>query len=901
TFLFTDIEGSTQLWERAPEAMKPAMARHDRLLRQCVEQHGGVVVKTTGDGCHAAFAWAKDGVEAALAGQRALAAEAWDPSIDCLLVRMALHTGAAEVREGDYYGTAVNRAARLMSVAHGGQILLSQITQELVLEQLPEALSLMELGQHRLRGLVRPETIFQLVAPDLPSSFPALRTLDVVPSNLPVQTTPFVGREEESAALGALLAEPETRLITLVGPGGAGKTRLAIEAAGQQSRYFSDGVYFANLAPLDAPEQIVQAIIEALAIAVTSGDDMRAQLLRNLRRKRLLLVMDNYEHLLGGAELVHDILAGAPGVTVLATSREKLNLMGESTLPVDGLAFAEWRTVEEALSHAAGQLFVQSAQRVQADFELEASDVPTLSQVCRLVEGMPLAILLAAAWVDTISLGEIAAEIERGLDFLETDLRDIPARQRSIRAIFEGSWERLDAPDRSLFKKLSVFRGGFTREASVVAAGASLRALARLVNKSFVRRDPDRDRYEIHELLRQFAAERLEASAEAAAAARDAHAAYFTDFMEKKNDPLHSQRQKVTLDEIEADIDNVRSAWRRLTSQGKATALKRIIETVWYFHELRCWYHAGLELFGNSEASLRATGDEESVVVAAQLRGIRGMFTTFLGSPQQGQQLALESLDSLQRIDRRTERLLPLFAICVSNLFLLSGDEVSQYAQEIMAIGREMGSDWWETFGLTLLGSAMMWSRSFEEARSYAEPAAEGWKRIGDPWGATWPETVLANLAVVEGDLKRAKERYLFVLEKAQSINFRRGLQYTYTNLGNVSYAIQEYQEAEEYYLQSLAISDETGQTREMLSNCYAIARVWAAIGRIGEAVELLAVILKHPGREQHGHFRSTTIQDDAERLRVELEGAVAAEEFQAAWQRGQTAELDAVVAEILA
>lgn len=659
---------------------------------------------------------------------------------------MGLHTGTAEVREGDYYGTAVNRAARLMSVAHGGQILLSEITRALVLEQLPETANTIDLGRHRLRDLSRPETIFQLVAADLPSDFPPLRSLDDRPNNLPVQTTPFVGREEEIAALSDLLARPGTRLVTLAGPGGAGKTRLAIEAAARQAGHFQDGVFFVNLAPLDA------------------------------------------------------------------------------------------------------------------------------------------------------------AEIERGLDFLETDLRDIPDRQRSIRAIFEGSWERLAPVDQALLKKLSVFRGGFTRAASVEAAGASLRGLARLVNKSFLRRDPDKDRYEIHELLRQFAAERLAASAEASAEAREAHTAYFTGLIEKMIDGLRSERQKAALDEIEADIENVRSAWQHLVAQGRATELNRIVETVWYFHEVRCWYHAGLELFGSSEASLRTSAeDEESEVACAQLLAIRGGFTTFLGSPQRGRKMAQEALANLRRLNRRKESLIALFGLAVSNLFSISDTELGQSAREMLEIGREVGDSWWETLGRTLLGSANMWAGLFEAARPYAEQAAQGWQRIGDPWGAIWPGTVLAGLAVIDGDLVTARERYLFVLEKAQSVNFRRGLQYTYTHLGNASFAAEAYREAEDYYLQSLAISDEIGQTREMLATCYHIAKVRALTGRAGEAVQLLAMVLNHPAREQRGQFRPATIREDAERLRMELEGVVELDTYAAAWRQGEAAELDAVIAELLA
>jgi predicted ATPase len=789
-----------------------------------------------------------------------------------------------------------------MSAAYGGQVLLSQITRELVLEHLPESVSTKDLGRHRLKDLSRPEHIFQLVSNDFSSTFPPLRSLDVTPISLPVQTTPFVGREEEIASLSDLLAQTDTRLVTLVGPGGAGKTRLAIEIAAQHGAKFRQGVFFVDLAPLSAAEQIVQAVIEALSIAITSGDDLDAQLLRYLRRKNLLLVIDNFEQVLNGAPLVNGILRAAPSVTVLATSREKLNLTGESVLAVGGLQFADWRTPDEVMAHSAGQLFVQSAQRAQPGFQLNIGDVPHLARICQLVEGMPLAILLAAAWADMLSPQEIAAEIADSLDFLETELRDIPARQRSIRAVFEGSWERLAPADRELFKTLSVFRGGFTRQAAGEAAGASLRALAGLVSKSFLRRDPEWERYEIHELLRQFAVERLEATPEASWAAREAHTVYFTGLVEKMLDELRSDRQKAALDAIEADIENVRSAWRQLAAGGRAAEMNRIIETLWYFHEIRGWYHAGLDLFWAAEEKIRASGgDQEIEVVTSQVRVVRGYYTTLLGFAQQGRELIEESAATLRRLDRRKERLVSLSGLGASSFFLNRGAEALEISQEALDIATEIGDSWWEAHSYSGLGAASMAVRAFEDARRYSERAASLWDRIGDPWGSIWPGQTLGGLATIRGNYAEARDRYQQVLETAQSVNFRRGLQYTYNNLGNVSFWLEDYREAEEYFLQSLSNSYEIGHTREILATLYDIARVRASAQQASEAVVLLAVILQHPAREQHGLLRPATIQEDAEQLRIELETALAPEEYAAAWGRGQAAELDAVVAEMLA
>ena len=899
--LFTDLEGSTRLWQQYPVAMQSALERHDEVLRTAVENANGRIVKSTGDGFYAVFENASEALNACITAQKRLVEESW-PQTGPLRVRMGLHAGEVQARGGDYFGTAVNRAARLMAVAHGGQVLLSEAAAGMLTGQLPDGVSLRDLGEYHLKDLLRPEHVFQLLYPGLPADFPPLRSVNITPTNIPAQTTPFFGRQEEAAAVQALLAKEDIRLVTLIGPGGTGKTRLATEVAAQQVPFFQDGVFFVALAPLSNAGQIVQAIIEAASIAITSGDDLQTQLLRYLRRKQMLLVLDNFEHLLEGAQLLDDILRAAPGVMILATSREKLNLSGESVLALGGLQVDEWHTAQEVLAHSAGQLFVQSAQRAQPGFQLDGDDVPYVTRICRLTEGMPLAILLAASWVEMLSPAEIAAEIENSLDFLETDLRDIPARQHSIRAVFEGSWEKLPAPERALFKRLSVFRGGFTREAAEEVAEASLRFLARLVNKSFLTHDPATQRYAVHELLRQYAAERLQAEPETISAVQEAYTAYFSALMAGMWEPLHNNRQRETADKIEADIENVRTAWRHLAVQGKAGEMARMIEPLWFFHELNCWYHAGLDLFSYAENHLRSSSNEGNVaVVVSQIQAVSGFYTTLLGAPQKGREMIENSLTTLRKLDYRRERLLPLNALDVTYYFLNRGTDALQIAKESMAIASDLGDSWWVAFSLTAMGSASMSARAFADARHYAEQAAIAWERIGDSWGAIWPGTVLAGLVVIDGNYAEARERYQFVLETALSINFKRGLQYTYNNLGNVSFRMGNYFEAENDYLQSLGISDETGQTREMLANIYDLAQLRAATGSAGEAVELLATILHHPGRSQHGLFRQVTIEESAQALFSELKSRLDPDTYAAAWKRGTERELQHVVDEVLA
>ncbi|MCP4589222.1 MAG: hypothetical protein GY842_00620, partial [bacterium] len=412
--------------------------------------------------------------------------------------------------------------------------------QELLHNRLSSGVELRDMGKHRLKNLAYPEHIFQVVAPDLHADFPPLRTLDYRPNNLPVQPTPFVGREAVLAEIAGRLHDPDCRLLTLLGPGGSGKTRLALETGAAQLDNYSHGVWFVPLAALQSVDAIVPTVARALGFSFyadaggSAGPDPQQQLLDYLRQKTMLIIMDNYEHLLSplnppmggtkGGDLVTDILKTAPDVKVLATSRARLNVQGEQLFPVAGMNFPAKDTLEQAAQYSAIKLFLGSARRVQPDFELTPANLADVARICRLVQGMPLGILLAAGWIEMLTPAEIAAEIGTSLDFLETDVRDVPARHRSMRAVFDHSWNLLTERERQVLHGLSVFRGGCTREAAQEITGASLRELMALVRKSLLHRASG-GRYEMHELLRQYSAERLDQSPTESEAVRDRHSA----------------------------------------------------------------------------------------------------------------------------------------------------------------------------------------------------------------------------------------------------------------------------------------------------------------------------------------------------------------------------------------
>jgi class 3 adenylate cyclase len=436
TFLFTDIEGSTQHWERHAGAMQAALARHDVLLRQTIEGHGGQVFKTVGDAFCAVFAAAPEALAAALAAQRALAVEPWPAEVGEVLVRMALHTGTVEQRDGAYAGPPLDRVARLASAGHGGQVLLSAATFELVRDHLPPGAGLRELGQHRLKDLARPEQIVQVIAPGLRADFPALRTLEGHPTNLPVQPTPLLGRADDLARLVALLRQHEVRLLTLTGPGGTGKTRLALQLAADLLDQFVDGALFVDLAPVSDPRLVVAAIAAALGLRETGSQPLAEIVPAYLRDKTLLLVLDNFEQIVEAASLVGALLATCPRLRLVVTSRTILHLYGEyeyPVLPLDLPPRGNVPPLERLTQYAAAALFIQRAQAVQPSFAVTNATAPAVAEICARLDGRPLAIELAAARVRLLPPPALLARLGNRLGMLTGGARNLPARQQTLR------------------------------------------------------------------------------------------------------------------------------------------------------------------------------------------------------------------------------------------------------------------------------------------------------------------------------------------------------------------------------------------------------------------------------------------------------------------------------------
>jgi predicted ATPase/class 3 adenylate cyclase len=567
--LFTDIEASTRLWQEHPDAMRPALARHDELLRQSIDDHHGLLVKSTGDGALAVFGTAADAIGAAIAAQRAIDTEPW-PVPEPLKVRMGIHVGSAEQRDGDYYGAAVNLAARLMSVAHGGQVVVSLATEELAGGQLPTDVRLLDLGEHTLRDVIRPERVFQVVHPGLPQQFPPLLSQNRVRGNLVSPTSTFVGRDRDVVAITALLHE--CPVVTLVGVGGVGKTRLALEVARRSVRAFPDGVWFVPLAGVGDEALFDEALAATLQVAPRPAATLRETVLDHLRDKRMLVVLDNCEHLVAPVyALLEEALGVATDVRVLVTSREGVGVAGERVVPVPVLtAPALDAGVDELRRADAVELFVVRAGEAGGTSSPTDDELRDIAQLCRRLDGIPLAIELAAARRRSMTPAEILSHLDQRFRVLTGGRRTAIGRHHTMRNAVDWSYDLLDADEQSLLHHLAVFAGTFDLAAvEALTAGPDLDVfdvvdvVGQLVDKSLLVADTRhaRTRYRLFETIRDYAWERLEQAGEVDEYSRR-HAVHYVGFAEAARIGIEGPDEADWIERVREETDNLHAALR---------------------------------------------------------------------------------------------------------------------------------------------------------------------------------------------------------------------------------------------------------------------------------------------------------------------------------------------------
>ena len=881
TFLFTDIEGSTRLWEEVPDGMREALARHDALLRAGFEGHGGYVFKTMGDAFCVAFDTAHDALEAALAAQRAMQGEGWESVLGeerTLRVRMALHTGDAQERDGDYFGPSLNRVARLLSAGHGGQVLLSLPTEELVRDALPDGVSVRDMGDRRLKDLIRPERIFQLCALGLRDAFPPLRTLDGRKHNLPVQPTPLIGRAAELEEVRRRLRHPGTRLLTLTGPGGTGKTRLSLQTAADLLDDFEHGVYFVALAAVSEAEAVPAAIARALGVAEEAERPLVETLAEHLREKQLLLVLDNFEQLLAtpaAPTVVGELLRVAPGLKALASSRAPLRVYGEREYAVPALRTPDLERLpplERLPDYEAVRLFIERASDVRPDFTLTKENAPAIVEICQRLDGLPLAIELAAARTKLLSPPQLLGRLSQPLRLLTTGASNLPPRQQTLRNLIAWSYELLGEEERRLFRALGVFSGGWTlAEAEAVCGNEGhegavgeqvdvLEGMESLVEKSLVRRveavenGDEEPRFTMLETIRAFAVEALDASGEGTAA-RERHATYYVGLAERGAQELYGSEQVAWLDRFEEEHANLRAALEWLHASGNAPAALRLAAAMSGFWRTRGYLREGRERLEQVFALVGAVAPSAPL---AHALSVAGSLAAQLGDAA-GARLLLE---------------------------------------RSLAAWRALG-DRRRTAGVLLnLGALAYRLGDYAAAREVLDDALAVQRDLGLKAGMV---LALNNLALVQreqSDLPGARASLEESLALLRALSDVRNEPLVLVNLGDV--ALEEGDGgAAAYYRSGLEAALVVGDARLQAHALEGLACAGAAAGVMASALRLAGAA--HAIREKIG---ATLALGEAARLERWLGAARAAladGDGDAAWRAGREAALEDVIRDALA
>ena len=831
TFLFSDIEGSTKRWESNPDAMRAALARHDELMRESIEANGGFVFKTIGDAFCAAFSTAPEAAAAALAAQLALLREPWaiEPPVRA---RMALHTGAADERGGDYFGQPVNRVARLLSAGHGGQTLVSLVTQELVRDTLPRQAGLADLGDASLKDLARPERVYQLEHSELPTEFPPLRTLNsaALPNNLPQQPTSFIGREKELAEVAALLAG--SRLLTLVGPGGAGKTRLALQAAADLLDGEGDGVWLVELAALADGALVAAAAAQAVGVKEGSGapgQTVQKTLVDYLNSKRLLIVLDNCEHVIAAcAGLASELLRHCADVHIVATSREPLNVSGEQVYRVPSLSMPDRSSVAAASSTAESlsqygsvQLFIERAKAVQPEFAVTDANAPAVAQICTHLDGIPLAIELAAARVRSLPVEQINARLDQRFRLLTGGARTNLPRQQTLRALIDWSYDLLTDQEKALMARLSVFAGGWTLDAAEAICSDEggggiedwemLDLLTSLTDKSLVVYEEQTAveasqesvaRYRLLESMRQYGADRLRESGDGLAALKRRHCEWFLRLASEAEPHLAGPEARWWLSRLGAEIDNFRAALSWCEQEGAESGMSAkavaselgIAGALWRFWFMRGFLTEGRQWLGKAlrhaveEDAERSEEDEQALVL------MRSKALTGAGNLAYGQgdyAAALPFHQECLLLKRRLGEPKGIAAALnnIAILFNEQGDSDAAEAmhQESLEIKRQVGDRIGIAASLNNLGSIAVNRGDYDSARRLMHESLEIKREIGDQYGIAGSLNNLGSIACMQGDYAAGEAMHQESLEIKRRMGDQFGITASLNNLAGVA------------------------------------------------------------------------------------------------------------------
>jgi predicted ATPase/class 3 adenylate cyclase len=902
SLLCTDVEGSTRLLLALGERYAAALAEHRRLLRTAFAEHCGCEVDTQGDAFFYAFPRAHDAVAGAVAAQRALAAHAWPEGL-ALRVRIGIHTGEPTTTGEGYVGIDVHRAARVMSAGHGGQVLLTQSTKDLLPGEPSDAVSVRDLGEHRLKDLTQPQRLYQLVIPGLENDFPALKTLEARPTNLPIQPTPLIGREQEVTEAVTLAGGEDIRLVTLTGAGGTGKTRLSLQVAAELVADFEDGVFFVDLASITDPHLFIPTVAQTLSVRERPGETLSETLKDHLRAKKLLLVFDNFEQLLDAGPAVSALLAGAPNLKALVTSRAPLHLSGEHEYSVPPLAVPDLNTFEPLAALAgyeAVQLFVERAQAVKPEFELTSENAPVVAEICARLDGLPLAIELGAARVRILSPQALLGRLSQRLALLTGGARDAPARQRTLRDTIEWSYGLLSASEQRLFARLSVFVGGRTIDAAEAVCdpagdlgAAVFDGVASLVEKSLLRQEEGpagEPRFLMLETIREYALDRLERCGEKELL-RQRHAHYFVALAEDAEPEILGADQVLWLERLEAERDNFRAALGWLLGRGDTELALRLIGSLrraWvargYLSETRNWLEAAFE----GKAAVSPHVEAKALYGLGRVALVEGDYA--------------EAIPFLERSTRLFRELgeaegLVFSLADLSFIATVQGrpEDAQRFANESLAKAKAAGNETTIAAALHSLACTKLDAGEYGEARSLFEQSLALRRKLGDKRNIANSLGYLGSVALLEGDYDRATALLDESLALGRDLGNLLIVSAALANESLVALAAGHAGRAETLCTEGLALSHELGDKRTTVECLHALAGIAALQGEPLEAALL-------SGAAESVHAAIKAPPSPAERMVSErflrmARAGVDEESFSDSWARGRRMSYDAAVA----
>ena len=952
TLLFTDIEGSTRLLQQVGKRYDGILAECRQLLRVAFHQWNGHEVDTQGDAFFVAFARATDAVSAAMEIQRALASHAWPDDLT-VRVRMGLHTGEPQLSAEGYVGLDVHHASRIMSAGHGGQVLLSQTTRDLVEHDLPTGVRLQDLGAHRLKDLLHPSHLFQLVIAGLPADFPPLKTLDTHPNNLPIQPTSLIGREKEVAAVQRLLGREDVRLLTLTGPGGIGKTRMALQTAAELSERFTDGVFFVNLAPISNPALVLTTIAQTLDLKETGDQPLLDQLKIFLHEKQLLLLLDNFEQVVSAAVQVAELLTACPKLKIMVTSREVLHVRWEQEFDVPPLAIPDLKQLPDlvALSHyEAVALFISRAQSVKPEFQVTNANAPAVAEICVRLDGLPLAIELAAARIKLFPPQTLLARLGQRLAVLTGGARDVPARHQALRNTIAWSYQLLNAQEQRLFRRLSAFVGGCTVEAieAVCAAldksnGAEwvLDAVASLIDKSLLQRteqEAEEPRLVMLETIRDYGWELLAASGELEAS-RQAHAHYYLELAEEAERELGGVQAAGALERLEREHDNLRAVmeWslERDEMGHRIELALRLGATLQQFWKVRGHWREGRNFL--EQALVKSEGIEvpirvKALLVAAHLASVQGDLDRTKALCEESLALCRElgdtggialSLSLLWDIayNRNNMRVAYMLAEEALALFREVGDkegvaqsladfahvlsDQGEYArgialhEEALALWREAGDMDHTAKSHCCLAEMHFFSQS-DPARVHTllEEGLALSRELGHKEGIAWSLALSGQLALSQGDEARARSLIEESLVLYREMDHPRGIARSLFDLGRVAQSLGDYTAARALYEESLAIGRVVGNKRDLASYLEGLAGLFLERREPVRALRLWGAA--DALREAMGTLIPPVYRADYDRSVAAARTQLGEQAFAAAWAEGRTMPLEQVIDDAL-